>query len=232
MKIGGLQKTSFVDYPGKVVAVVFTLGCNFRCPFCHNGFLVNGDKEVMSQNAFFEFLEKKKKVLDGVCVSGGEPMIQTDIFDFIKKIKDMGMAVKLDTNGTRPEELEKLVDANLVDYVAMDFKNRLCDYAKTVGLKKVEVENIKKSMKILAKSGVEFELRTTIVPGLHTREGLIGGARELVEIAGKKVDWYWQNFRPIGCLDESYCKKRNFGVGELEKWMVDVKKVLKNVRLK
>jgi len=232
MKIGGLQKTSFVDYPGKVVAVVFTLGCNFRCPFCHNGFLVDGDKELISENDFFEFLEKKKKVLDGVCVSGGEPTIQNDIFDFVKKIKDMGMAVKLDTNGTRPEEVKKLIDAKLLDYVAMDFKNRFCDYAKTVGLKKVEMENIKKSMKILVKSGVGFELRITIVPGLHTKESLTEGARELVKIVGKKVNWYWQNFRPIGCLDESYCKKRSFKVGELEEWTKEVKKVLKNVRLR
>ncbi len=227
-----MQKTSFVDYPGKVVAVVFTLGCNFRCPFCHNGFLVNGDEEVMSQNAFFEFLEEKKKVLDGVCVSGGEPMIHPDVFEFIKKIKDMGMVVKLDTNGSRPRGLKRLVDAGLLDYVAMDFKNRFCDYAKTVGLKKVGVENIKKSMRILAESGVGFEFRTTVVPGLHTKKGLIEGARELVEIVGDNVNWYWQNFRPIGCLNETYCQRKSFEARELEEWIVDVKEVLKNVKLR
>lgn len=215
-----------------MVAVVFTLGCNFRCPFCHNGFLVNGDEEVMSQNAFFEFLEEKKKVLDGVCVSGGEPMIHPDVFEFIKKIKDMGMVVKLDTNGSRPRGLKRLVDAGLLDYVAMDFKNRFCDYAKTVGLKKVGVENIKKSMRILAESGVGFEFRTTVVPGLHTKKGLIEGARELVEIVGDNVNWYWQNFRPIGCLNETYCQRKPFEARELEEWIVDVKEVLKNVKLR
>jgi len=232
MKIGGLQKTSFVDFPGKVVAMVFTLGCNFRCPFCHNGFLVVGDKELMSQSDFFEFLEKRRKVLDGVCVSGGEPTIQSDIFDFVKKIKDMGLVVKLDTNGSRPEELKRLIDANLLDYVAMDFKNRFSDYAKTVGLKKIDVEKIKDSMNILVKSGVGFEFRTTIVPGLHTKKGLTEGAIELVEIAGKDVNWYWQNFRPIGCLDESYCQKKSFKTEKLEDWLVEVRKILNNVYLR
>jgi len=232
MKIGGLQKTSFVDFPSRVAAVVFTLGCNFRCPFCHNGFLIDGGQEVMSENDFFEFLKKRKGVLDGVCISGGEPMIQTDIFEFIKKIKDMGYAIKLDTNGTRPEGLGKLLEAGLLDYVAMDFKNSFANYAKTAGLKKVDIESIKKSIKILNESGFKYEMRTTIVPGLHTEESLMDGAKELLSLGGKDVSWYWQNFRPIGCLDEKYCDKKSYKTEELEEWLSEVKKNVKNVYLR
>lgn len=232
MKIGGLQKTSFLDFPGKVATVVFTLGCNFRCPFCHNGFLIEEGKEVMSENGFFEFLEKRKGVLDGVCVSGGEPMIQTDIFEFIKKIKSAGFVVKLDTNGTKPEGLKKIVEARLVDYVAMDFKNNFFNYAKTVGLEKADIESIKKSIKVLKNSGIDFEMRTTIVPGLHTKKGLLIGAKELSALAGKEVNWYWQNFRPIGCLDKTYCTKKSFETEKLEEWLKETKKILVNVCLR
>ncbi len=187
MLIGGLQKMTLIDYPGKIAATVFTNGCNFRCPFCHNPELVlgaqfptsprlrgagtvrNGEQAERQVDEFFEFLETRKGKLDGVCITGGEPTLQPDLVDFIKRIKELGFAVKLDSNGTRPDVLRELFEKKLVDYVAMDIKASLGNYQKVCGAK-IDLERIKLSVDLIKNSGVDYEFRTTVVPGLHSEK--------------------------------------------------------------
>ena len=172
MRIGGYQKLTLIDYPGKIATTVFTIGCSFRCPFCHNPELVIKSEflpwEGMEEE-FFAHLEKRKGKLDGVCITGGEPTIQPDIIEFVKKIKDMGYLVKLDTNGTNSDILKKMYDLKLLDFVATDIKNAPERYDETVGLK-ANIENVKKSVEMIMGSGVPYEFRTTVVPGIHTEK--------------------------------------------------------------
>lgn len=172
MKIQGLQKTTLLDYPEKVACTVFTAGCNFRCPFCHNASLVvDIPKEAaISEEEFFSFLKKRQGILDGVCVSGGEPLLQPDIEDFIRKIKELGYAVKLDTNGSFPNKLKTLVEKGFVDYVAMDIKNSPEDYAATAGISVPDIEAIRESVAYLKEGHVPYEFRTTVVKNYHTKE--------------------------------------------------------------
>ena len=166
--ICGLQKMTLLDYPGKVACTVFLGGCNFRCPFCHNSELFTGKPQKLMENAeFFAFLEKRKGLLDGVCVSGGEPTLYQELPDFLAKIKNLGFAVKLDTNGSRPEVLKALLDRDLVDYVAMDVKNGPDRYAQTVGLESFRIEPVEKSLRMLIGGDTPYELRTTLVSQLH-----------------------------------------------------------------
>lgn len=168
MKIGGFQKMTVLDYPGKVACTVFTHGCNLRCPFCHNARLVVRDEDLIDENEILSYLNKRRGILDGVCISGGEPTLQGDLFDFMKKVKDLGMLIKLDTNGTCPDKLQYAIDNGLVDYVAMDIKNCREEYAKTCGLSKMDISKVEKSVEILMQSGVDYEFRTTVTKELHT----------------------------------------------------------------
>lgn len=173
MILGGLQKLTLIDYPSKVAATVFTVGCNFRCPFCHNPELVLSSEKFergsLSEEDFFQFLEKRKGKLDGVCVTGGEPTVQKDILSFLKKIKDLGFFVKLDSNGTNPKVLEEAFDKKLVDFIAMDVKSSLENYHKACGVN-FDLDKIKASVKLIRSSGVAYEFRTTVVPGIHVKE--------------------------------------------------------------
>ena len=168
MKIGGFQKMTVLDYPGKVACTVFTHGCNLRCPFCHNARLVVRDEDLIGENEILSYLNKRRGILDGVCISGGEPTLQSDLFDFVKKVKDLGMLIKLDTNGTCPDKLQYAIDNGLVDYVAMDIKNCREEYAKTCGLSEMDISKIEKSVEILMQGGVDYEFRTTVTKELHT----------------------------------------------------------------
>ena len=170
MLIHGLQKLTLLDFPGRVAATLFTGGCNFRCPFCHNATLVEHPEEapLYSEEEILTFLSGRVGILDGVAITGGEPLMNKDIKEFIAKIKAMGFAVKLDTNGTYPELLKELLDAHLVDYVAMDVKNSPEKYAMTAGIAKLDLKKIETSMKLLRESGVEYEFRTTVVKEFHT----------------------------------------------------------------
>jgi len=169
MLIGGLHKTTLIDYPGKVAATVFTLGCNFNCSFCHNSELVDKGKieeqPVMEEKVFFDFLESRKKLLDAICITGGEPTIHNDLIDFIGKIKEKGFLVKLDTNGSRPKILSELFQKNLIDFTAMDIKSSLKKYHQAIG-GQFKQQNILKSIDLIRNSGKEYEFRTTVVPGL------------------------------------------------------------------
>lgn len=172
MVISGLQKLTLLDFPQKVACTVFLGGCNFRCPFCQNGEILNGDVAAYSNEEFFSFLKKRQGLLEGVCVSGGEPLANDDVIDFIKKIKSLDYAVKVDTNGSYFNRLKLLIDENLIDYVAMDIKNSPQKYAKTAGVA-VNFENISKSVELLINSGIDYEFRTTVVADYHKPEDFI-----------------------------------------------------------
>ena len=186
--ICGLQKMTLLDYPGKIACTVFLGGCNFRCPFCHNSELFMGKPEkLMEDEEFFEFLQSRKGLLDGVCVSGGEPTLYKDLPDFIERIKELGYLVKLDTNGSRPEVVKKLVEENLVDYIAMDVKNSPAMYAQTVGLETMDLAPIEESLRLLIDGNVDYELRTTLVSQLHSTASIQDMGQWLVSIVtGKK----------------------------------------------
>ncbi len=168
MKIHGLQKMTLLDYPGRVACTVFLGGCDFRCPFCHNYELVDGTAmPLMDEEEFFSFLGKRKGLLDGVAITGGEPLLRPETETFMKKIKDMGYLVKLDTNGYHPELLEDLVRKGLPDYIAMDIKNSPAKYAMTAGLPSIDMEKIRASIHIIMDGPAEYEFRTTVVEQFH-----------------------------------------------------------------
>lgn len=181
MEIGGLEKLTLIDYPGEVAAIIFTQGCNFRCHFCYNPMLVwprevgelkyHQDHSSINQNDLFDFLEERKGRLDAVVITGGEPTLHPDLPEFLARIKNIGYKIKLDSNGTNPEMLRKVLDQNLIDYLAMDIKAPLDKYEQVVGCQ-VNLENIKKSIEIIKGSGLPYEFRTTLVPGLHTTEDI------------------------------------------------------------
>lgn len=197
MKISGFQKMTLLDFPGKVASTLFTFGCNLRCPFCHNASLVlGGATEEHTEEEILSYLEKRKGLLDGVCITGGEPLLQPDITDFIKKIKALGYAIKLDTNGCFPEKLKELVNSGLVDYVAMDIKNCLSKYGETVGIKNFDTTPIKESIDFLINGNLDFEFRTTVVKELHTVEDIKTLSEE---IRGAKK-YYLQSFVDSGDL--------------------------------
>ncbi len=168
MKISGLQKMTLLDYPGKVACTVFLGGCNFRCPFCHNSELLGQNApQFIMEDELFAFLQKRQGLLEAVCISGGEPTLQPKLSEFISKIKELNFLVKLDTNGYRPDVLRKLLEAGLLDYVAMDVKNDLEHYPLTCGLSSMDINPIQESLSLLLQGKTEYELRTTVVEQLH-----------------------------------------------------------------
>ena len=203
MLIKGLQKLTLLDFPGKMAATVFTGGCNFRCPFCHNAQLVIGDRvresATLPEEEFFSFLKKRKNILEGICVTGGEPTLAPDLTDFLAKIKDMGYLVKLDTNGYRPEVLEEVINGGLADYVAMDIKSSKSGYGRAVGLSDFDITPIEKSVGILMSERVDFEFRTTLVRELHGEEEIHGIGRWL---SGNQK-YFLQTFKDSGDLISS-----------------------------
>ena len=204
MEIGGLEKSTLIDYPGRIAATVFLLGCNFRCPFCYSSELVLPEKMAeqpkIAEKAFFDFLKERQGLLEGVVICGGEPTIHKDLPDFIKRIKDLGFLLKLDTNGSNPEMLRGLMRKGLVDYVAMDIKAPLgAKYDLATGVK-VDLDKIKESIEIIKGSGVDYEFRSTIVPSIHTKEDVIQMAKDISP--AKK--YYLQNFRGEKTIDPRF----------------------------
>ncbi len=195
IEIGGLQKLTLIDYPGRVAATVFLVGCNFRCPFCYSSELVLPEKiknqPKISEKVFFDFLKERKGLLEGVVICGGEPTIHKDLPDFCQKIKKLKYLVKLDTNGSNPKMLKDLITKKLIDYVAMDIKALKEKYNKVTGVK-VDIKKIQRSIDILKEGKVDYEFRSTIVPALHTKEDVIEMAKW---IRGAKR-YFLQNFLP------------------------------------
>ena len=197
MRFSGLQKMTLLDYPGKVACTLFTSGCNFRCPFCHNASLVTGGQTaVLEEEEILSFLKKRQGLLDGVAVTGGEPLLHEQLVPFLEKVKAMGYRIKLDTNGSFPERLEKIVSAGLADRVAMDIKNDPEDYGTAIGLRDPDMDAIGRSREYLMHCGVEYEFRTTVVRGIHTEESLIALAKW---ISGAK-EYYLQQYKDSGEL--------------------------------
>lgn len=203
MKISGLQKLTLLDYPGKIACTVFLQGCNFRCPFCHNASLVIRDeKQYIEKEEFFSFLKKRQGLVEGVCVTGGEPLMSEQTLDFLRQIKSLGYCVKLDTNGYNPDLLRKVTEEKIADYIAMDIKNCLDKYAQTVGKENFDTEKIRCSIELIKDSGIDYEFRTTVVKQLHTEEDLFGCA----DLAGKQSKYFLQQFKDSGDLiSENLC---------------------------
>ena len=219
IQIGGLQKTTLIDYPGCLACTVFLIGCNFRCPFCYSSELVLPEKIKLqpriSKKDFFKFLKGKKGLLEGAVICGGEPTIHNDLPDFIRKIKKIGYLVKLDTNGSNPEMLKKLIDDKLINYVAMDIKAPPEKYNKSAGVK-VAIKKIQKSIDILKEGKVDYEFRSTIVPTLQKKEDVIAMAKW---ISGAKR-YYLQNFRPEKTIDPKFEKIKPYS----EEFLMAIKK--------
>ncbi len=176
MVFHGFQKMTMLDFPGYVACTVFTPGCNFRCPFCHNSLLVTrmNDSEIYTEDDVISYLKKRKGVIDGICVSGGEPLMHNDIFDFVKKVKELDFLVKIDTNGSFPDKLEKLIDSGNIDYVAMDIKNSPEKYGETVAIHDFDFSPVRKSVELLLQGKVGYEFRTTVVKEFHTPQDMVG----------------------------------------------------------
>ena len=193
MRIAGLQKLTLLDFPEHTAATVFLPGCNFRCPFCHNTALVLGAGDATGDTPveeFFAFLDKRHGLLDGVCITGGEPLLQPELADFCARIKGAGFAVKLDTNGSFPDRLRTLVSQGLVDYVAMDVKNAPERYAETVGVDGLDLARVRESVSFLLEGSVPYEFRTTVVRELHAESDL----RSLAEWVAGAEAWFLQSF--------------------------------------
>lgn len=197
MKLQGLAKLTLLDFPGRVACTVFFGGCNFRCPFCHNaGLVLNpGAAEQIEEAEFFRFLEKRKGILDGVCVTGGEPLLQPGLDAFLRGIRARGFAVKLDTNGAFPDRLAALLKDGLVDYVAMDIKNSPALYDKTAGVA-VDLDKIRRSIALILEKAPDYEFRTTIVSGFHTAESV----RQAAELIFGAKRYFLQGFVDSGAL--------------------------------
>lgn len=201
MKIQDVQKLTLLDFPGRVACTVFTVGCNLRCPFCHNATLVKGGfGGGMTEAEVLSFLEKRRGILDGVAITGGEPLINDDIDGFIEKIRALGYAVKLDTNGTFPDRLKRLLDKGLLDYVAMDVKSSPEGYARLCGVK-VDTDAVLSSIRLLKQSGVAHEFRTTAVKGLHSD----GDFTEISKILGDE-SYFIQCFKDSGDIMTDGCE--------------------------
>lgn len=221
MLIGGLQKLTLIDYPGKSACTVFSLGCNFYCPFCYSSELVLPEKikkqPKISQQYFFQFLKKRKGLLEGVVICGGEPTLHKDLPNFIRKIKKLGFAVKLDTNGSNPKMLGKLIGSNLLDYVAMDIKTPKEKYKEIIG-PKIDIKNIEESIKILKENKIDYEFRTTVVPTLHTKEDII----KIVNWISPAKKYFLQNFRPEKTIDPKFEKIKPYS----QDYLLEIQRVV------
>lgn len=224
MKIGGFQKTSLLDYPDYISAIIWTVGCNFRCPFCYNKNLVFGDVETYPQEEIFSFLEKRKGKLEGLVITGGEPLLQEDIVDFTGKVKKLGYLIKIDTNGTYPEKLKELIDKKLVDYIAMDVKAQKKKYDQLTGVK-TKLIDIEKSIAIIKNDAPDYEFRTTFIPGLLKKEDIIEIAKWL---EGSKR-FYLQQFKnDIPLVSSEYQNIAPYTKKELMETLNEIKHYFQN----
>ena len=198
MNFHGLQKMTLLDYPGKVACTLFTGGCNMRCPFCHNALLVTDLKnaEIITEEEILHFLSKRVGVLDGVAVTGGEPLLMPDIIEVMKKIKAFGYSIKLDTNGTFPDRLQEIINLGLADYVAVDIKNSKEKYPETTGIVDFDISGVERTVEILKSGKVDYEFRTTVTREFHSVADIIEVAK-WIEGADK---YFLQAFVDSGCL--------------------------------
>ena len=223
MRIGGFQKFSLIDYPGKICAIVFTQGCNFRCPYCHNPELVKPSLfgKTIPEEEIFSFLEKRKGKLDAVEITGGEPTLQKDLVDFIRRIKEIGYLVKLDTNGSNPEILLEIINHSLVDYIAMDIKAPLEKYKEVIH-SVISPEKIKRSIRMIMNSDIRYEFRTTVVKSQLSKEDIINIGK-LIEGAELYI---LQKFIPSKTLDPNFLNEKTYSDGEFKELKKDLEKLV------
>ena len=198
MQIHGFAKLTLLDYPGRIAATVFTGGCNFRCPFCHNAVLVldPNAQPLIPEDEVLRELESRKNKLEGICITGGEPTLNRDLPEFIEKVRALGLLVKLDSNGTAPDMIADLIGRELVDYIAMDIKSSPEGYSKAVGLKEMSMDDIFRSVDLIMQSGIDYEFRTTVVDGIHTADDF---KKTGIWIKGAKA-YYLQQYKDSGDL--------------------------------
>ena len=226
VNIQGFQKLTLLDFPGKMACTVFTGGCNFRCPFCHNASLVKDPLcYTSSADEVLEYLKKRKGILDGVCITGGEPLLQPDLEDYIKRIKELGYSVKLDTNGYLPDRLENLLKTGLIDYVAMDIKSSKNGYSKAAGID-IDIERIEKSVELLKNGDIPFEFRTTVVKGIHSVNDFKGIAEW---IKGTKK-YFLQKYKDSGDILGDGCD--DFSESEMDEFLKTVKAVIPEAEIR
>ncbi|MBR3042048.1 MAG: anaerobic ribonucleoside-triphosphate reductase activating protein [Eubacterium sp.] len=227
MNIHGLQKMTLLDFPGKVACTVFLGGCDMRCPFCHNWELVDASAQaIMDENELFRFLGGRIGLLDGVAFTGGEPLMRNDLMDVIKRIRDMGFKIKLDTNGNHTDRLRSVVDAGLIDYVAMDVKNSPERYGETIGLPGFDISRIKESIDYLMNCGTDYEFRTTVVKQFHDEDSFKGIA-ELIKGAEK---YYLQGF--VDRETVPYAGLEGYTKEEMEKFLDIVSPYVKSAEIR
>ncbi|MBR2805985.1 MAG: anaerobic ribonucleoside-triphosphate reductase activating protein [Oscillospiraceae bacterium] len=230
IKIGGLQKLTLLDYPGEVACTIFTCGCNMKCPFCHNRDLVFIPENFAytDPDDIIRFLEKRQGILEAVCITGGEPLLQTGILDFLAQIKALGFKVKVDTNGLFPEKLKEIVESGFVDYVAMDIKNSLPKYCVTAGLSEstAVTDRIRQSLDYLMSDPIDHEFRTTVVRQFHTKEDLL----DIAEMIRGTDKYYLQQFVDSGrCIEKGY---ESYSKAEMEEFRDAVRAIIPNVELR
>lgn len=223
MKIGGFQKTSLLDFPGEISSIIWTVGCNFNCPFCYNLDVVKKTAKIISEEEIFSFLEKRKNVIDGLVISGGEPFLQKDLLSFCEKVKKLGYKIKIDTNGTFPEKLKEFLDKKLIDYISMDVKAPKNKYQQLSG-KKTDLKKIQESIDLIRDSGLDYEFKTTYVPGLLVKE-------DIVQI-GKWLDgsekYFLQQFKnDMPTLSSKLDKAKSYSKEELIDTLEEVKPFFK-----
>lgn len=228
MEIKGIQKLTLLDYPGKVACTVFTAGCNFRCPFCQNSDLVISPRltPTMPTEDILSFLKKRARMLDGICFTGGEPLLQSDLADFIRRCRDLGLLVKLDTNGNLPGKLRALLEEGLLDYIAMDVKTSPERYGVLAGISEFDVSPVLESVELIKSSGVDHEFRTTVVGDLHTAEDF---ERIGQWLAGEEK-YFLQKFVDSGALiEDGHCPASD---GEMRDYLAIVQKYIPNAQLR
>ena len=228
-KIYGLEKMSLVDFDGHLCATIFLASCNFRCPFCHNSSLVLNTDELLAydEEEIFSYLEKRKGMLDAVCITGGEPTLSANLEEIIDKIKNLGYLVKLDSNGTRPEVLKRLIDEKKVDYIAMDVKSGITNYTKVAGITNEKlIEKVKVSIELLKNSNINYEFRTTLVKELHTDADIY----EIGELIKGAKKFYFQRFTDHGeCIEDGFSE---VDVDTANKYLEIIKKYVPNAALR
>jgi len=231
MKIGGLEKTTLVDFPGKVACTVFTIGCNFRCPFCYSSELVLPEKiknhPDISEKIFFDFLKERQGLIEGVVICGGEPTIHEDLLEFIKKIKKLGFLVKLDTNGSNPKIIKKLVKESLVDYIAMDIKASKEKYNKK-SFFNAKIQDIQESIDFIKQGKVDYEFRTTIVPTIHTKKEVV----KMANWIGGSKKYFLQRFRPEKTINSDFEKIKSFADQEIQNMLKEIAKSFEICKLR
>jgi len=230
LRVSGLERSSLLDYPGKISAIIFTYGCNLRCPYCHNPELVieGFDKKgSFSEDDILSFLESRKGKLDALVITGGEPLVQSNLLPFIKKVKEMGFLIKLDTNGTFPDRLKDFIETGLIDYIAMDVKYPKVEYVKNAMIPGI-APKIEMSISTIMNSGLDYEFRTTYVKPLHSLEAAEGIGKM---IKGAK-NYYIQNFRPGKTIDPTLTKENSFTTKELEQIKKIIEKYVEDVQIR